>query len=1047
MIWLAVFALAAPAYGQQPQDVPGLVYEEGLAQAPTTGIAPPDLERFKQDDPEHYYSWFAKAIFGDWDMQNTGQWVDLSNGDRVWQVRFTAPGATSLHVFFDQYQLPAGAYLIAFDEDKMNFVGPYTAADNRDHQEFMTNVIPGETIILQYYEPKHVAGLAKLHINRIDYGYEVQQRVGAEGDIFKAKGNAPGDAQSCTININCDGNIGDVDIWQKMKKSVVRLVIPFGGGSGNCSGTLLNNTALDQRLLLFSAFHCQGGGTVNYNNLKCDFQYEHVNGNGCEVLNPQPTIARETTGAVELAKGSDSDFWLFEITDDIPNDVDVIFAGWDRSDGSGKPATTGISHPRGDVKKIHKQGPANSQGVNVGGVNFPNNSHWGAQLTDGLIEPGSSGSSMMLDNGLVVGVLHAGSGMDCSASSTFSFYGKVSWAWENQGASASGRLKDWLDPIGTANGTNSPIVLDLLDPTEAASDIIISEFVEANANAGTPSYIEIYNTSPNKSYNIGSVVLNVYESSATSPVNSINIPDGTIIAPRRTFVVASGAFPAGFGYNPNMEEPGLSLEGNQSIVLFNETTNETLDTYGDPGTLGGDAFWDYAGKQVIRRSFVYQNNSGEFEQENFYEWQLSDLDINQLTPGSHTAQQAAYDLAVSDVLSPSDQSDATVCDNRISPVIEVSNFGRNNIRGFDVHFVYEDLSNNVVSAETIFLDEFIGSEESEVFDLADYDFSMPMNSGSTYRLQAFTVNPSSQTDEVPFNDTTNMEVTINERVGEVITLELRTDFWGNETTWEIIRSGVVIASGGPYAAGFTETYTIPICVDPLSCFTFRLRDDASDGIDDPGYFLIKNAAGDTLVDNANFFTNFVEEFCLFETPEAPTNIQVIGQQGMTATIGWDHNSTNETGYEIEREFVNLASGWEFAGSVPKGILQFTDTVALTKQATTYRVRAVLEVDDFQAASEWEEMVGSVTALQDQLDAQIRLYPNPADDLVRVSFGDLTPQAAQLSLFDVAGREVLRQSVQVDAGQLSLNVSAIPAGIYTLRMALPEGTITRQFIIR
>ena len=63
----------------------------------------------------------------------------------------------------------------------------------------------------------------------------------------------------------------------------------------------------------------------------------------------------------------------------------------------------------------------------------------------------------------------------------------------------------------------------------------------------------------------------------------------------------------------------------------------------------------------------------------------------------------------------------------------------------------------------------------------------------------------------------------------VITVEILTDNFGNETTWELVEQGVgVIASGGPYPNNTLITVDVPVC--STSCYNFTIFDSFGDGI-------------------------------------------------------------------------------------------------------------------------------------------------------------------------------------------------------------------------
>ncbi|MBU0618155.1 MAG: hypothetical protein KKI02_10595 [Planctomycetes bacterium] len=64
-----------------------------------------------------------------------------------------------------------------------------------------------------------------------------------------------------------------------------------------------------------------------------------------------------------------------------------------------------------------------------------------------------------------------------------------------------------------------------------------------------------------------------------------------------------------------------------------------------------------------------------------------------------------------------------------------------------------------------------------------------------------------------------------------ITIEIFTDNYGSETTWELVeQGGGVVASGGPYDFYNPTLYTYDVTVDPTSCYDFTIYDAWGDGI-------------------------------------------------------------------------------------------------------------------------------------------------------------------------------------------------------------------------
>jgi len=121
----------------------------------------------------------------------------------------------------------------------------------------------------------------------------------------------------------------------------------------------------------------------------------------------------------------------------------------------GQETILAIHHPSGDVKKI-TAGPAPTTMDSCIATTTTANTHWmTGPYTQGTTEGGSSGSGLFAVAGSggiahhLIGTLSGGTAA-CSDAAPgqpndgFDCYGKLSVAWN--GASASSRLRDWLDP-------------------------------------------------------------------------------------------------------------------------------------------------------------------------------------------------------------------------------------------------------------------------------------------------------------------------------------------------------------------------------------------------------------------------------------------------------------------------------------------------------------------------------------------------------------------------------------------------------------------------
>lgn len=81
----------------------------------------------------------------------------------------------------------------------------------------------------------------------------------------------------------------------------------------------------------------------------------------------------------------------------------------------------------------------------------------------------------------------------------------------------------------------------------------------------------------------------------------------------------------------------------------------------------------------------------------------------------------------------------------------------------------------------------------------------------------------------------------------LITLELKTDNYGSETTWKLFNSsGTVVAQDPPGNYGANTVYNYDWSLNPSECYTFKIYDQYGDGICcsyGNGYYKLKNTWG------------------------------------------------------------------------------------------------------------------------------------------------------------------------------------------------------------
>jgi lysyl endopeptidase len=390
---------------------------------------------------------------------NSGTWTEVGNGDHIWQLDIKTRGGYSINLAFSNFQLPAGAKLFVYSKDHKQVLGGFTEKNTSADKFFGTELITGDEVVVEYYEPASARGTGDFILFRITQGYK----------DLKSDLKSFGQAGSCIHNINCPQYID----YRVQKRSVICLV---ANGGEICSGALVNNTLNDGTPYILTANHCgpaDGAWVFRFN-------WEAP---GCPNPATESSTAQSISGCTLIAQSGVSDFLLVKMDSVPPPSFHAFYAGWNHGL---TPATsvTGIHHPSGDIKKCTRADNAVTDTFYDAGNGVALTWQIG-QWTDGVTEPGSSGSPLFDQNKRIVGQLYGGPSQ-CGATPDLlrDYYGRFNVSWDS-GATPQTRLKDWLDPVNSGAVTN-----DGYDPNRPVDTLDIAALgVTAPVGASCSSVI------------------------------------------------------------------------------------------------------------------------------------------------------------------------------------------------------------------------------------------------------------------------------------------------------------------------------------------------------------------------------------------------------------------------------------------------------------------------------------------------------------------------------------------------------------------------------
>ena len=601
-----------------------------------------DADRESSGVKGPYRFGFNHAV--DLGMTTHGTWSALPHGDRVWRLGIHCPAAYSINFVFDVYRIPEGASVFVYN-DQGDRLGAFTAASNGGRSSMGVAQLPGERITIEYFEPAGQAGQGDLHVDRVTHGYR---------DIF-AMARDLGESGDCNINVICP----EGDDWRDQIRSVAIITT---GGSGFCTGTLVNNCAEDGTPYFLTANHCLDADVENW---VFRFNWDSP---VCEPTENGP-VDQTVSGCTLLASSAGTDMAFLELNTAPPEEYNVYYSGWDHTDTPAQ-TMTGIHHPSGDIKKISR-----SFGAAVPSI-FDGADCWRVTVWDeGTTEPGSSGSGLWNQNKQLVGQLFGGAA-ECG-NSVDDHYGRLDLSWplieqwlgNTCGDTLGGWEPDEIVPIvfdAAVTSINNVATLlcgeDSITPRITLKNngsVLLTQVEISYGMIGGPSYLDPWTGSlqPGQTVNINLAPIpllpgeNVLTVSSSAPNGSV---DQVLENDAWTFAFTASVPAATLNLILTLDEFGSDvtweLTSETGTVLYSagpyaDGVNGFVDSVAFCLTNGCYTFTildvfgngiccdDGEGEYVIRdlNGTVYAQSDGQYQDVNMNEFCLSEVAVRELS--------------------------------------------------------------------------------------------------------------------------------------------------------------------------------------------------------------------------------------------------------------------------------------------------------------------------------------------------------------------------------------------------------------------------------
>ena len=376
---------------------------------------------------------FGAEFETNFNINNSGAvTTDASTGTTTWTLGLECPGALSMSIRFDEFVVPKGGQVFIWSADRKEFLGSFNHKNMKPSGVLACGLIHGDQIVVEYTCPTHLFDQSELTVGEVVHTYRPFASSPFVQDAVEALRGPFGSSGACNVGVNCP----EAADWQIEKRSVAIIV---QGGSGVCTGAMVNNTANDGTPYFLTANHCaQGSNTANW---VFYFNHEATSCTG----NSGPTTDL-ISGADLVANNAGSDVALLLLNDTPPASYNVQYSGWDATDSeSAVSSAVCIHHPGGNVKKFSREDDAPYHDIGNGAQVW-----WIDNWEVAVTEPGSSGAPLFNQDHRIIGQLFGGASA-CNGSignGQIDFYGRFGVSWDN-GNTAAARLSDWLDPLNT----------------------------------------------------------------------------------------------------------------------------------------------------------------------------------------------------------------------------------------------------------------------------------------------------------------------------------------------------------------------------------------------------------------------------------------------------------------------------------------------------------------------------------------------------------------------------------------------------------------------
>jgi len=238
-----------------------------------------------------------------------------------------------------------------------------------------------------------------------------------------------------------------------------------------------------------------------------------------------------------------------------------------------------------------------------------------------------------------------------------------------------------------------------------------------------------------------------------------------------------------------------------------------------------------------------------------------------------------------------------LCETEVTPIFTLRNSGQDNLTECTINWEVD----NVAQTPMMWTGDLANNQTDDI------TFPTQTFAPGVHSLDFMIVSANNGTDLNPNNDDLSVSFTIVD--GDEISVDILTDDYGDETTWEVTDgSNNVVASGSGYSDN--TQYNIPACLAD-GCYTFTIYDSYGDGICcgfGTGDYEVLSPAGDVMGSGAEFADDESFSFCLPYVVAPPVAAFTAGSTDICTGESVTFNNTSTPN--------NATYAWTFESGSP-----------------------------------------------------------------------------------------------------------------------------------